>query len=300
MSGIDSVSVVIPHYGAPDACDGLLRQLRDQHDAPIAEIIVVDDCSPMPLPDIEGVTVIRRERNGGFGAAVNTGAAAATGSHLLVLNSDLSITPTFVADLCAAGAPWQPGVCSPMLVDHDGRTQWAGRLFPRTRHYVVEWLTPLARFRPHLHAAVGHDTRCTPGAVVPVDWVVGAALLMPADVFRDAGGFDEGFHMNCEEVDLQRRLRAHSIPSVFLGTVTAAHVGGGSSDAATRRRWVTQARLRYARKWHEHPHVLAFSLRAASAVNLVSNTLRRLGGRDVAPWSVFRQELGYLRERPPA
>lgn len=293
---IGSVSVLIPHYGDEAPTEHLIAQLRAQTPSAVTEIIVVDDCSPAPFPDAEDARVIRRATNGGFGAAVNTGAAAATGTHLLVLNSDLDIDPSFVADLCAAATPWQPAVCGPMLVDPSGRNQWSGRHFPRTRHYVIEWLTPLARFRDHraLHEAVGHDTVCTPGTITPVDWVVGAALLVPRETFLDAGGFDEGYFMNCEEVDLQRRLRAIGIPSVFIGTVTATHVGGGSSDSTTRRRWVTQARLRYARKWREGPGRVRAALRVASVANLVFNGARRLFGRSIAPWATFREELGYL------
>ena len=255
---------------------------------------MVDDASPQPFPETDDVRVVRRSRNGGFGAAVNTGLHAAEHDQVVVLNSDLEVSPRFIGDLVRAAEPWMPAVCGCALLGHDGANQWAGRIFPRTSQYVIEWLTPLARFRSHLHRAVGHDTNAVPGAVTPVDWVVGAVMLLPRQLVLDAGGFDEGFHMNCEEVDLQRRLRARGIPSVFLGTVSATHVGGGSSDSVTRRTWVTQSRLRYARKWRERPRLLRGALTAASVVNLISNSLRRLTGRRVAPGAVFRQELAFL------
>lgn len=292
---MDAVSIVVPHYGDPAPALALIDMLRVQADAPEMQVVIVDDYSPQPFPAVDGVLVVRRERNGGFGAAVNTGLRTAAHPVVLVLNSDLDISPAFIGDLCRAGEPWLPAVCGCDLRGDDGVSQWAGRLFPRTRHYVVEWLTPLARFRPRLHRAVGHDTRAIRGAVVPVDWVAGAVMLLPRDVVLDAGGFDEGFHMNCEEVDLQRRLRARGIPSVFLGTVEARHIGGGSSDGVTRRTWVTQARLRYARKWHQGPRRLRAALTAASVANLAFNGLRRAAGRDIAPMVVLRQELAYLR-----
>ncbi|QDZ14989.1 glycosyltransferase family 2 protein [Humibacter ginsenosidimutans] len=294
-TAIDAVSIVIPHYGDPASAQSLVMQLRAQVDAPIMQVIVVDDASPQPFPELEGVQLVRRDRNGGFGAAVNTGMLAAVHDAVLVLNSDLDLPDDFVGDLCRAAAPWMPAVCGCHLTGPDGHDQWAGRTFPRTRHYVIEWLTVLARFRPRLHEAIGHDTRAVVRATVPVDWVVGAVLLMPTELVRSVGGFDEGFHMNCEEVDLQRRLRARGIPSIFLGSVTAVHAGGGSSDDGRRRAWVTHARLRYARKWHEGPGRLRAALTAASVVNLASNGLRRLAGRRVEPVTVFRQELACLR-----
>jgi N-acetylglucosaminyl-diphospho-decaprenol L-rhamnosyltransferase len=297
FEGVPGVSVIIPHYGDPETTSVLVRALQAQSEPRALEIIVVDDASPIPFPDRPGVNVIRRERNGGFGAAVNAGAQIATGDLLAVLNSDLGIGATFVHDLLEAAIPWQPAVVSPRIVRPSGESEWVGRHFPRTRHYVVEWLTPLARFRHRreLHEAVGHDTRCLAGAVVPVDWVVGAAMMLPLAEFRAVGGFDEGFHMNCEEVDLQRRLRMRGVPSVFAGTVTAVHEGGGSTDPARRRRWLVQSRLRYARKWGAHPRRQRLMLTGASLVNFVVNGIRQLARRPIEARQILRDELGLLR-----
>mgnify|MGYP003773084183 CR=1 FL=1 len=283
------VSVVIPHYGDPGPTRALCSAVLGQ---PHDEVIVVDDASPTQFPAVEGVTVIRRPVNGGFGATVNTGARAATGDLMLVLNSDLDIGPTFVADLVAASTPWQPAVTGPLILGHDGRHANSGRHFPTTAHHVTEWLTPLARFRHHLalHEAVGHDTRCVPGVTVAVDWLVGAALLIPRAAFLAVGGFDERFHMNSEEVDLQRRLRQRGIPSVFVGTVTVSHEGGGSSDPSKRREWLVESRFRYAAKWGGERRLRA-SLRAATAANLAANTVRRVAGNQaVHPVTVAREE----------
>jgi len=297
---ITGVSVVIPHYGSPAPAQALIAQLFEQHDLKVPlEVIVSDDLSPDPFPDTAGVTVVRRDMNGGFGAAINSGAAVGRHSHLLILNSDLEVDRDFVGHLIRSAAPWQPAVCAPMLVGTDGETQWAGRHFPRHRHHIVEWLTPLARFRPRLHEAVGHDTRCAPGATVPVDWLVGAALLVPRSEFEAVGGFDEQYFMNSEEVDLQRQLRERRIPSVFLGDVHVRHEGGGSSANDKRVRWVTQSRIRYARKWNEHPTALRLGLGAASLVNLVFNAGRRLAGRRVHPLQTFRRELSSISAAGP-
>lgn len=290
------VSVVIPHYGDPEPTAALIDALRSQTESVVGEIIVVDDASPISFPDRSGVRVVRREHNGGFGAAVNSGLAVAVNELALVLNSDLEIGPEFVHDLVETATAWQPAVVSPQLVGPSGRPEWVGRHFPRTRHYVVEWLTPLARYRHRrrLHEAVGHDTRCVTGATVPVDWVIGAAMLLPLAEVRAAGGFDEGFHMNCEEVDLQRRLRSQGVPSVFVGTVRAVHEGGGSSDPARRRRWLVESRLRYARKWGEHPRRLQLALSTASVVNFVANGARQLARRPIDARRVLRDELNLI------
>ncbi len=293
------VTVVVPHFGAPGLSMPLLEALLRQQGCPELQIVLVDDDSPDAFPDHPGVTVIRRGTNGGFGSAVNTGAAVADGDLLLVLNSDLEIGPTFVADLVAGARPWQPAVVSPRVVGPDGLEQPTGRRFPRVRHQVTEWLVPLARWRDTdaLHRAVGHDVDARDNEAV-VDWVVGAALLVPTADFRAVGGFDERFFMNSEEVDLQRRLRERGLPSVVLAEPTAVHAGGGSSDSAQRREWLVQSRLAYADKWGGRRRLQA-ALGAATAANLAWNTGRRLAGRDVAPLRTVSQEAALLRRGRP-
>ncbi|UIJ33497.1 glycosyltransferase family 2 protein [Allobranchiibius sp. GilTou73] len=302
---IQQVGVVVPHYGDPAPTRDLVASLIGQ----ALSIVVVDDASPEPLAPIAGASVVRREVNGGFGAAVNTGMARLPTELALILNSDLEIGPTFVADLLAGAAPWQPVVASPQVTTLDGDPEWVGRHFPTIGHQVIEWLTPLARFRhlPRLHEGVGHDTRAVGDAVVPVDWVVGAAVLVPVAAFRAVGGFDERYFMNAEEVDLQRRLRGLGIPSVVLGTVSVVHRGGGSSDPARSRQWLVASRLQYARTWGGLRR-LQMALVGASAVNLCANVSRRALRRPVRPVDVLREELrliqgrgaGHAAARPPS
>lgn len=319
----DLVTVVVPHYGDPSATRSLLRQLRAQRDVPGLRIVVSDDASPAPLtliPDTalgpgtappddhvatggadnepvpaRPVELVRRARNGGFGANVNTGLGRVRTPLALVLNSDLIVGERFVAQMLDAARPWHPCVVAPRVLSADGTEQHSGRHFPSIGHQTVEWLSPLARWRHTrtLHELVGHDTRVRPDAVTSVDWVVGAAMLLPVEQVRAVGGFDEGYFMNAEEVDLQRRLREHGIPSLVAGGVSVVHAGGGSSDAAHRRTWLVDARARYARRWG-HPRALAAALTAATGANLVVNTARAAAGRDVHPVRVAREELALV------
>lgn len=297
-----TVSIVIPHYGSAGPTQALVASLRSQTATEKLEIIVSDDASPEPYPDDDEITVVRRPVNGGFGSAVNSGVQRATGDWLMILNSDLTVSDRFVTDWLTAAAPWGDAVTAPRILDSRGAEAWPGRHFPTVGHQFVEWLIPLARWRHlrPLHEAVGHDTRATGEATQVVDWVMGAALLMPTRVFREVGGFDEDFHMNAEEVDLQRRLRDRGIPSVYLGGVTAEHEGGGSSDPQKRRRWLVTSRLRYADKWSTDGYPggrrsLVAALTVASVINLAWNAGRRASGRDITPWATFRYELSLLR-----
>ena len=265
-------------------------------------MIVADDASPQPFTaDAALATIVRRSVNGGFGSAVNSGAAAATGMYLLILNSDLEIGPDFVSSLVAAAAPWQPCVAGPRMIEPD-RINPSARHFPTVSHQVVEWLTPLARFRDRrlLHEGVGHDMAAVESDVpVSTDWLVGAVLLIPRAEFEAVGGLDERFHMNSEEVDLQRRLHDRGVPSIYLPGVVVRHEGGGSSDPGRRRRWLVDSQMAYADKWGSALPLRA-ALTAATGANLLFNSGRRLTGRPLHPLATASEELALIWKKAAA
>lgn len=289
-----SVSAIIPFFGDPADVTQLLTALENQtHSA--HQVIIADDASPIPFPARDGITVLRQERNRGFGSTVNLGSKAATGELLLVLNSDLTIGDTFVEELLAHATEWQPSVISPQVREKGGVATTARR-WPSIPSNFFSWLTPLARWRD-TNAWRGLAGHYEPSSLRPggqqVDWVVGACMLIPRTAFEQVGGFDERFHMNSEEVDLQWRLTHAGVPSVVLPRVTVEHVGGGSSDPARRRQWLVNGLFLYFAKWGGARR-LRLSLTLATLINLVWNSIRRLLGTEVNPIATFTGELSLI------
>ena len=301
---LERLGVIIPVHGGIDPVLPLLTALAGPavpESDRAARVVVVDDASPQPLQASAlpaGVELVRRESNGGFGAAVNTGLAALSETPVieqaLVLNSDLEIPEGFCRALLAHAAPWQPAVVGCRIVGPDGSSGYAARRFPTIGHQVTEWLVPLAsqRHRDLLHRAVGHDLDAERGTgMIPVDWVSGAVLLLPLKQVLHVNGFDEGYFMYTEEVDLQLRLCRAGIPSLLDADLEVCHVGGASSgNEERRRRWLVGARMRYARR-HGNLHLLRAGMSLATGANLLWNAGRRAAGRDVRPLAVARDEL---------
>ncbi|MDR7252133.1 N-acetylglucosaminyl-diphospho-decaprenol L-rhamnosyltransferase [Nocardioides sp. BE266] len=275
------VSVVIPHYGDPAPVTALVAQLHDEPG--VAEIVVVDDCSPAPLPQVSGARVVRRDTNGGFGSAVNTGVAATGCELVLILNSDVSIERGFVRRLVDAAAPWQPALAGP-AVQTGGAVEHTARRFPRPRYQALERIRVLARFHRSEWwlRGIGQDLRVRAGADRTVDWIAGVCLLVPRASFDLVGGFDERFFMYAEEVDLQQRLALAGVRRVYLGSVSLDHVGGASSDPARAQTWLAESRLTYAAKWGGVGRLRAL-LTGVALVNVLTTAARRVAGRDVHP-----------------
>jgi glycosyltransferase involved in cell wall biosynthesis len=99
------LSIVIPCYNEAATIDELLRrvfaaELGDWE----KEVIIIDDASTDGTRDMLqkyafSSKVIYREHNGGKGSAVRDGLAAATGSHMLLLDADLEYEPDDIQHL---------------------------------------------------------------------------------------------------------------------------------------------------------------------------------------------------------
>ena len=74
-----------------------------------------------------------------------------------------------------------------------------------------------------------------PGAVTPVDYVLGAVMLIDVAFLLGVGGFDERFFLFFEDEDLCRQARARGRAVVLVGGACAHHAGGASSDDPARR-----------------------------------------------------------------
>ena len=78
--------------------------------------------------------------------------------------------------------------------------------------------------------------------LAPIGWAMGAALLVRRDAARAVGGFDEGYFMYSEEVDLLMRLGStHWVPEAEV-----VHAGQGTTgDSEERAVEMARSRRRY-------------------------------------------------------
>jgi GT2 family glycosyltransferase len=137
--------------------------------------------------------------NDGYGAAMNAAAAELLergADALLFLTQETIVAPDAVGQLLECLATDRVGAAGPILCrrsDHDRVWSAGGRL------------AGVRRAARH----VGSDCRLTEVARITrqVDWLDGACLLIPAEAFRECGGFRADLFLYWEDVDICRRLR---------------------------------------------------------------------------------------------
>ena len=233
-SAAPDCSIVIPLYNRADLTRQCLTALAEVTDGVSAEIILVDNASSDETPQLlaelgSGVRVIRNETNLGFAKACNQGAAVARGRYLVFLNNDtVPLRGWLQALVAVADSRPEVSVVGSKLLYPDGTLQHAGVIFDhQSRPY---------HFYSHL-----------PGDFVPANRprelqvVTGACMLVRADAFRAASGFDEGFLNSFEDVDLCLRIRERGgrvvyEPKSVLFHLESQTAGRHANDPANGRR----------------------------------------------------------------
>lgn len=231
-----SVVIVTADSGA-GVGDSIERVLHST--APV-EIIVVDNDSrdgsieqlALRFAQNASVRILRNKENLGFGTACNRGATIARGETLLLLNPDCLVESNTIARLGAAlRADPRIGLLGVLQTGIDGRIDPASRRRDPLLRRALMSASGLARFasRWPVFAGVDMPAAANGPAVEPVDAVSGALMLLPRELFDRIGGFDEGYFLHCEDLDLCRRVRDAGWHVACANDVRVVHGKGGSS-----------------------------------------------------------------------
>ncbi len=248
------VSAVVVSHGHADELEQSLPALAAQVD----ELVVVANISgsvPARLP--EGVRVVENETPLSFAANANVGAAHTAHELVLIANPDAVPEPGAVAILREfMEAHPRCGVAGPQMRYADGSWQASRRSFPTVGATIVR-RTPLRLLFPPLRWQKGHyllDDR--PGDPVQADTMLGAFLLLRRTMLEEIGGWDGGFRMYCEDIDLNYRAARAGWERWYVPQAVVHHEYAAVIDKRFLTRhtiWHARAMLRFLRK---HPERL--------------------------------------------
>jgi hypothetical protein len=236
---VADIAAVVVSYFSQSTLDACLSRLLAS--VGVARVVVVDNDSRDNSVAIVNayaardprVQVIANAHNPGFAVACNQGAALCSEPWLALVNPDCLLATSDLEELRElAQAQPDAGIVGADLVDDAGVRDNA------TRRHELTLARLLAGFGQRDSLAIAADDS---KALQAVDAVSGALMLMPRSVFNAVGGFDGGYRLHAEDLDLCRRVRDAGHGVYVANRVRVLHLRGVSS----RRRplWV---------EWQKH------------------------------------------------
>jgi GT2 family glycosyltransferase len=274
-------AVVVSHFSASTLAECLRRLLTA--DA-VSAVVVVDNASgdesvaiAQGFADRDArVRILANTDNPGFAVACNQGAAAHDTPWLAFVNPDLLVEPDSLRQLRdAIVADPSIGLIGADLTDADGIPDSAAR------RREPRLATVLAGGGRRAGVAIPTDPN---QPVQPVDAVSGALMLMPRALFRALDGFDPGYRLHAEDLDLCRRVRDAGYRVAVANRVSVVHLRGVSS----RRRplWV---------EWQKHRGMWRYFSRFEAAGH--GRPVRWLVGLGVIAHFLLAAPRSWLRAR---
>lgn len=223
------IGIVIVTYNSSGEIAACLEAAR----ATPSDVVVVDNASSDGTAEIArrfGVTVLENGENRGFAAAVNQGIAFLSNPLILLLNPD-AVLAGGLDELAATCERPRAAGASGLLLGPEGapQTGFMFRRLPTTAALAFEALL-INRLWPR--NPVNWHYRCLGldyNVAQEVEQPAGAFLMVRRDVWRELGGFDEGFHpLWFEDVDYCKRARDRGYRFYYTPKAVAKHTGGHS------------------------------------------------------------------------
>ncbi|MES2932286.1 MAG: glycosyltransferase family 2 protein [Pseudomonadota bacterium] len=229
------------HSAANSAVDAVLYLVDNSPDDQLAAVAREYSATYIHLP-----------HNPGFGAAHNLAIDAAldNGSvYHAVLNPDI-VFASNVLPVLANFMAQNPaiGLTMPSILYPDGSQQHLCKLLPTPvdlilRRFMPAWYRRSGRLaRYELHAS-GYDQ------VMDVPALSGCFMMLRSDLLRRIGGFDQGYFMYLEDVDLSRRI-GQVARTVYFPKVAITHdYEKGSYKNLKLLYYHIRSAIRYFNKW---------------------------------------------------
>jgi GT2 family glycosyltransferase len=247
------VAAIVVSHGDADELRTSLPPLAAQVD----ELFIIGNI-PDSVGDVPtGARVLQNEQPLGFAANANRGFAETSGDFVVLGNPDAFPEPGAIATLRAfAEAHPRCGVAGARMLGIDGVPVPSRRRFPTVggtlvRRTPLRWLfPPLERQRGHYHL----DEE--PSEPVPADWLLGGFLFLRRSMLDELGGFDPGFRLYGEDIDLCYRAAKAGWERWYVPGAVVRHEWKRETDKRffTRRTlWHVRGIARFVRK---HPERL--------------------------------------------
>jgi len=173
----------------------------------------------------DGVRLELSAENVGYGRAANLALRDGDAELVCVSNADVLAEPEALAALAAATNEPKAGMVGPVFGSDTDRYHAA---LPGTATMLARIFAGSFGERPQPSPG--------PGEVAEVGQPSGACFVVRREIWEALGGFDEGFFLWYEDVDLARRLHDAGYRNLIVGSARVGHIGAEAFVQVDRHR----------------------------------------------------------------
>jgi len=233
------LSIIIVNYKNAPLLRLCLKSLqRVIPDSFAHEIIVIDvaadaDTAHVATEEFPQVRYLPFEKNIGYTQGINQGLKAAKGNHMFLMNSDIIPLPGSFEKICEyMKAHPEVGLLGPQLLNLNGSNQQSCFRFytPFTIVYRRTFLGKLPFVKNVLNRFLMKDKDLT--KTLPVDWLMGSALMVSRKALESVGYMDEHFYLYMSDVDWPRRFWENGYQVIFFPEAKMYHYHRRESHGA--------------------------------------------------------------------
>jgi hypothetical protein len=229
------LSIIVNHYRTPEVLRNCLNSVKeDLKEADFEwELIVTDSATiektaEMMAEEFADVRFFAAEENIGFGKSINIALKEAKGEYLFIINADIVIDEKGAIRGMLGYMEQHPeiGMLGPKLWNINNTWQQSAFRFytPLTVFYRRTFLGKTSFGKKNLDYFLMKDVfKNEVTEPIPVDWLMGSAMMVRSKDLEKVGGFDERYFMYFEDVDWARRFWENGLKVVYYPKVTMYH-----------------------------------------------------------------------------
>jgi len=230
------LSIIVNHYRTPEILKICLRSIKENlENAGFEwEIIVTDSATiekteEMMEEEFSDIIFIPAKKNIGFGKSINIAIKKAKGEYFFIVNADIIINEKKAIEkmLNYIEENKDVGMVGPKLLNVNDTVQQSCFRFytPLTvicrRTFLGKIFWGKKILDKFLMADVFRGKKIV--EPIPVDWLMGSAMMVRKSDLEKVGVFDESFFMYFEDVDWARRFWENRLKVVYFPDARMYH-----------------------------------------------------------------------------
>lgn len=245
------ISFVIIEYHCIEDVKRCVNSIHEKCKDISYEIIVSSNSTYPPeeqnaiLKEFQGVRWIFNKENYGFAKAMNIGISNTSGNSIVIINPDVRLLESLISAYNYLMNNKDVGMIGPKIVDRYENIQDSCRNFVTPEKFFVRVSKRIYSQRDVLLRSNFDYSK-----IQPVDWVIGAFMMVKRETIKKVGLLDEEYFLYVEDMDWCKRFWDCGLKVVYYPNLVIEYKGDRKSmSPLISRKWANKYTLYHLRSY---------------------------------------------------